>query len=62
MSSLFVLALIFFLSPDNVRSIQTYLFVRATLYIVSSQRVNVKSFLSSGRFFRNIQCEALMEL
>ena len=49
-----------FLSPDIIRSIKSCLIYRITLYIVSSERVNVKSFLSSGRFFRNIQCDVLM--
>ncbi len=62
MSSLFVLASIFFLSPDIIRSIKSCLFYRITLYIVSSERVNVKSFLSSGRFFQDHECDVLMEL
>jgi len=36
MSSLFVLASIFFLSPDIIRSIKSCLIYRITLYIVSS--------------------------
>ena len=60
MSSLFVLASIFFLSPDIIRSIKSCLFYRITLYIVSSERVNVKSFLSSGRFFQDHECDVLM--
>ena len=60
MSSLFVLASIFFLSPDIIRSIKSCLIYRITLYIVSSERVNVKSFLSSGRFFQDHECDVLM--